>query len=80
MRIKRLTLAIGLILLGAVAVVSVGGGILLALLARVTADWSSSYFAHVGAAALSWLVGTLVWLALLGPLLLAPERRPPPSR
>ena len=57
-----------------------GGGILLALLARVTADWSNSYFAHVGAAALSWLVGTLVWLALLGPLLLAPERRPPPSR
>jgi uncharacterized protein involved in response to NO len=62
------------------AVVLIGSGLVLALLARVTADWSDSYFAHVGAAALSWLVGTMAWLALLGPLLLAPDRRDAPPR
>jgi hypothetical protein len=61
-----------------VAVVLVGAGLVLALLARVTADWSASYFAHIGAAAIAWLAGTAGWLALLGPRLLAPERRGPP--
>jgi hypothetical protein len=56
------------------AVVLAGAGILLALLARVAADWSESYFAHIGAAAAAWLVGTVAWLLLLGPRLLVPER------
>jgi len=62
-----------------VAVVLVGAGLVLALLARVTADWSASYFSHIGAAAIAWLAGTVGWLALLGPRLLAPERRGPPA-
>lgn len=60
------------------AVVLVAAGLVLALLARVTADWSESYFAHIGAAAVAWLFGTVGWLALLGPRLLAPERHGTP--
>lgn len=51
-------------------VVLAGAGIMVALLARVAADWSASYFAHIGWAAGAWLVGTGAWLALLGPRLL----------
>jgi uncharacterized protein involved in response to NO len=56
------------------AVVLAGSGIALALLARVTADWSATYFAHVGAAAVAWLAGTGAWLLLLGPSLLGSDR------
>jgi hypothetical protein len=61
-------------------VVLAGAGILVALLARVVADWSDSYFAHVGAAVASWLIGTIAWLALLGPSLLAAGRGGTPPR
>ncbi len=56
------------------AVILAGAGIVLALLARVVADWSASYFAHLGAAAAVWIAGTGAWLALLGPRLLARDR------
>jgi uncharacterized protein involved in response to NO len=41
----------------------------LALLARVAADWSESYFEHLGWAAACWLAGTAVWLGFVGPKL-----------
>ena len=44
---------------------------LLAMLARVAADASQTYFEHLGAAAAVWIVGSAVWLAFLGPKLLA---------
>ena len=62
------------------AVALCGAGIVLALLARVVADWSATYFLHLGAAAVVWLVGTGAWLALLGPRLLARDRPSPPPR
>ncbi|HVM94743.1 MAG TPA: NnrS family protein, partial [Candidatus Acidoferrales bacterium] len=40
---------------------------LLALGARVAADASHTYFAHLGWAAGSWLIGSSVWLAYFGP-------------
>jgi uncharacterized protein involved in response to NO len=47
-------------------------GVLLigAMAARVTADWSESYFAHIGWAAALWLAASCTWLAFLGPRLL----------
>ena len=39
------------------------------MLARMVADWSASYFQHVGAAAAARLVGSGAWLAYLGPKL-----------
>jgi uncharacterized protein involved in response to NO len=45
-------------------------GLLLALLARVAADWSEGYFQHLGWAAASWIAGTAAWLVVLGPRLL----------
>lgn len=45
-------------------------GIALALLARVAADVSQTYFEHLASAALCWIVGTAVWLVWLGPRLL----------
>jgi uncharacterized protein involved in response to NO len=47
-------------------------GLLLALLARVAADWSHGYFQHLGWAAASWIAGTAAWLMVLGPRLLRP--------
>lgn len=40
---------------------------LLALSARVVADATQGYFAHLGAAALVWIIGTAVWLGALIP-------------
>ena len=37
---------------------------------RVAADWSGTYFTHLGWAAAAWIVGTGGWLAYLGPRLL----------
>jgi uncharacterized protein involved in response to NO len=52
------------------AVVVLGGCIILSMLGRVTADWSDTYFEHLGAAAVTWMVGSAVWLAFLAPKLL----------
>lgn len=52
------------------AVAVLGASIVIAMLGRVVADWSHTYFEHLGAAAAVWLVGTAVWLAFLGPKLL----------
>ena len=51
-------------------IVALTAGLTLALLARVAADWSDAYFAHLGWAATAWIAGTAVWLAFLGPRLL----------
>jgi uncharacterized protein involved in response to NO len=48
-------------------VVVLAAGILLALLARVAADTSHTYFEHLASAALCWMIGTGVWLAWLAP-------------
>ncbi len=52
------------------AVAVLGGALLTAMLARVAADFSDTYFDHLGWAAGLWLGGTGVWLAFLGPKLL----------
>lgn len=58
------------------AVMALGVAFGVALLARVAADWSDSYFAHLGWAAAAWLAGSAAWLAFLGGRLL---RTAPPS-
>ena len=55
------------------AVKVMGAGILIAMLGRVVADWTATYFPHLGAAAAAWLVGSAAWLAFLGPKLLRRE-------
>jgi uncharacterized protein involved in response to NO len=45
-------------------------GIALALLARVAADMSHSYFEHLASAAVCWIAGSAVWLVWLAPRLL----------
>ncbi len=42
----------------------------LALLARLAADASQTYFAHLAWAAASWIVGTALWLSYFGPKML----------
>jgi uncharacterized protein involved in response to NO len=54
-----------------VAIAILGAGILVAMMGRFMADWSDTYFEHLGAAAAAWLVGSAAWLAYLGPRLLA---------
>jgi len=49
------------------AVVALGVAFVLAMLARVAADASHTYFAHLGWAAGTWIAGSAVWLAFLGP-------------
>jgi len=56
------------------AIVATAVALLLALLARLAADWSESYFEHLGWASASWIAGTLVWLLFVAPKL---ARRPP---
>jgi uncharacterized protein involved in response to NO len=51
------------------AVRVLGVTIVLAMIARVAADLSNTYFDHVGWAAALWLVGSGAWLAFLGPKL-----------
>jgi hypothetical protein len=53
------------------AIVVLGVTFILAMLARVAADASHTYFAHLGWAAGTWIAGSAVWLAFLGPKLLA---------
>ena len=57
-----------------IAIGVMGAGILVAMLGRVTADWTATYFPHLGAAAAAWLVGSAAWLAFLGPRLLRTGR------
>jgi hypothetical protein len=45
----------------------VAGAVLLATLGRVIADATSTYFEHLAAAALLWIVATAVWTARLFP-------------
>jgi uncharacterized protein involved in response to NO len=49
------------------AVVVLAVTFVLAMLARVAADASHTYFAHLGWAAATWIAGSAVWLAFLGP-------------
>lgn len=51
-------------------VVVLAVAIALALLARLAADSSHTYFEHLASAALCWMVGSAVWLAWLAPRLL----------
>jgi uncharacterized protein involved in response to NO len=48
----------------------VGMAFVLAMLARVIADWSETYFEHLAWGAGIWMIGSAVWLAFLGPRLL----------
>jgi uncharacterized protein involved in response to NO len=50
-------------------VVALAAGIPLALAARVAADMSDSYFAHLGWAAGTWIAGSALWLGYLAPRL-----------
>ena len=50
-------------------VMLLAAGLLLAMLARVAADMSESYFEHLGWAAGLWIAGTAIWLAFLAPRL-----------
>ena len=54
------------------AVIVLGVSFLLAMLARVAADASQTYFAHLGWAAGVWIAGSVVWLAFLAPNLFRP--------
>lgn len=58
------------------AIVATAVLLLLALLARLGADWTDRYFDHLGWAAGCWIAGTLVWLAFVGPMLLRPSGPP----
>jgi uncharacterized protein involved in response to NO len=55
------------------AVIVLGISFLLALLGRLAADVSDTYFDHLGWAAAIWLIGSGAWLAFLGPKLLRPS-------
>lgn len=52
------------------AIAVVGLTLVLAMLARVAADFSNTYFDHLAWAAGMWLLGSTVWLVFLGPRLL----------
>jgi len=56
------------------AIVVLGASFLLALMARLAADFSDSYFDHLGWAAALWLFGSAVWLGFIGPKLVRPRR------
>ena len=44
------------------AVIVLGAAILIALGARLAADYSDTYFLHLGWAAATWILGSAVWL------------------
>jgi uncharacterized protein involved in response to NO len=52
------------------AVAALGVLMVLAMLARVGADFSAGYFDHLGWAAALWLAGSGIWLGFVGPKLL----------
>jgi len=53
------------------AIVVLGFTFVVALLARVAADLSHTYFDHLAWGAACWLAGSVAWLAYLGPKLLS---------
>ncbi len=52
------------------AVIILGVAFLAALLVRLTADSSDTYFLHLGVAAAIWILGSGAWLVFFGPKLL----------
>ncbi len=52
------------------AVIILGAAFLIALCARLAADFSNTYFIHLGWAAAVWILGSAVWLAFFGSKLL----------
>ncbi len=52
------------------AIVVLGVAMVLALLARLGADFSAGYFTHLAWASALWIAGAAVWLGFLGPKLL----------
>jgi uncharacterized protein involved in response to NO len=52
------------------AVVILGVTFMIALLARLAADASNTYFIHLGWASAMWILGSAVWLAFFGPKLI----------
>ncbi len=52
------------------AVIILGAAFLIALCARLAADFSNTYFLHLGWAAAMWILGSAVWLAFFGSKLL----------
>ena len=52
------------------AVTALGAAFMLALLIRVAADASDTYFTHLGWAAALWIAGSGVWLVFFGPKLM----------
>jgi len=52
------------------AVAALGVLMVLAMLARVGADFSAGYFDHLGWASALWLAGSGIWLGFVGPKLL----------
>ena len=53
-------------------VIALGAAFLFALIARLAADASETYFAHLGWAAGIWILGSAGWLAYFGPKLMRP--------
>lgn len=53
-------------------VIALGAAFVLAMVARLAADASETYFAHLGWAAALWILGSAAWLAFFGPRLLRP--------
>ena len=52
------------------AVIILGAAFLIALCARLAADFSNTYFIHLGWAAAVWILGSAVWLAFFSSKLL----------
>lgn len=48
-------------------VIILGATFIVALLARLTADASDTYFLHLGWASAMWILGSAVWLVFFGP-------------
>ncbi|MFZ0887228.1 MAG: NnrS family protein [Candidatus Binataceae bacterium] len=51
------------------AVIALGAAFMVALLARLAADVSNTYFLHLGWAAAVWILGSAAWLIFFGPKL-----------
>jgi uncharacterized protein involved in response to NO len=49
------------------AVIILGAAFIIALLARLAADASDTYFLHLGWASAMWILGSAVWLIFFGP-------------
>ena len=56
------------------AVIALATAFLFALLARIAADASDTYFTHLGWAATFWIIGSATWLAFFLPRFLRVAR------